>query len=302
MKIGIDLGGSHVSCGLVEKNALRDCIDFDYKDEDKENLLEAIIDYIEEGINYLLSNNDISWDEVELIGIASPGTISGDIIVKAGNLGIENFDIINRLKPLFPGGITYKIRNDGKCAALAEKQYGALKKYDDAIFINVGTGIGGAVFMNGNLLEPKRFSGFELGHMIIQKDGIDCTCGKKGCFERYCSIKALKTRILKELELDNIDCPGQKLREEIIPSHYYELKNIVNDYVDNMVIGLGNLIDIFEPEAICFGVSFFYWEGTDIYRGIKRKLNRPGTTFNSEKPKIVAAKLRNNAGIVGATL
>lgn len=302
MKIGIDLGGSHVSCGLVEKNALRDCIDFDYKDEDKENLLDAIIDYIEEGINYLLSNNDISWDEVELIGIASPGTISGDIIVKAGNLGIENFDIINRLKPLFPGGITYKIRNDGKCAALAEKQYGALKKYDDAIFINVGTGIGGAVFMNGNLLEPKRFSGFELGHMIIQKDGIDCTCGKKGCFERYCSIKALKTRILKELELDNIDCPGQKLREEIIPSHYYELKNIVNDYVDNMVIGLGNLIDIFEPEAICFGGSFSYWEGTDIYRGIKRKLNRPGTTFNSEKPKIVAAKLRNNAGIVGATL
>ena len=302
MKIGIDLGGSHVSCGLVEKNALRDCIDFDYKDEDKENLLDAIIDYIEEGINYLLSNNDISWDEVELIGIASPGTISGDIIVKAGNLGIENFDIINRLKPLFPGGITYKIRNDGKCAALAEKQYGALKKYDDAIFINVGTGIGGAVFMNGNLLEPKRFSGFELGHMIIQKDGIDCTCGKKGCFERYCSIKALKTRILKELELDNIDCPGQKLREEIIPSHYYELKNIVNDYVDNMVIGLGNLIDIFEPEAICFGGSFSYWEGTDIYRGIKRKLNRPGTTFNSEKPKIVAAKLRNNTGIVGATL
>ena len=302
MKIGIDLGGSHVSCGLVEKSYLRDCIDFDYKEEDKLSLLDAIIDYIEEGIHYLLSNNGISWDEIELIGIASPGTISGDIIVKAGNLGINNFDIINRLKPLFPSGITYQIRNDGKCAALAEKKYGAMKRYDDAIFINVGTGIGGAVFMDGKLLEPKRFSGFELGHMIIEKDGIECTCGKHGCFERYCSIKALKTKILNELGLEKMDCPGQKLREEIIPAHYYELTNIINDYVDYMVVGLGNLIDIFEPQVICFGGSFSYWEGTDIYKKIKRKLNKPESSFNKEKPKILAAKLRNNAGIIGATL
>ncbi len=302
MKIGIDLGGSHVACGIVEENELRDCIDYNYNDEDKENLLDAIIDYIEEGIHYLLKNNGIDWDSIDLIGIASPGTISGQTIVKAGNLGIENFEIIERLKPIFPSGITYQIRNDGKCAALAEKECGALKDYSDAIFINIGTGIGGAVFIDGKLLEPKRFSGFELGHMIIEKDGIECTCGKKGCFERYCSIKALKTKILKELNMDNIDCSGKDLREEIIPKHYNELTNIVNEYIDYMVVGLGNLIDIFEPEMICFGGSFSYWEGTDIYNRIMKKINEPNSSFNKEKPKFCTAILKNNAGIVGATL
>ena len=76
-----------------------------------------------------------------------------------------------------------QIKNDAKCAALAEKNYGSMKKYDDCIFLCLGTGIGGAAFLKGELLEPKRFSGFEFGHMIINKNGKECSCGKKGCFE-----------------------------------------------------------------------------------------------------------------------
>ena len=107
------------------------------------------------------------------------------------------------------------LRNDAKCAAMAEKVYGAMKDYKDGVFLCLGTGIGGAVFMDGKLLEPKRYSGFEMGHMVINKGGRLCSCGKKGCFEAYASIKALKTKVTETLDMDS-DISGEYLREVIL--------------------------------------------------------------------------------------
>ena len=89
-------------------------------------------------------------------------------------------------------GTKIVLKNDAKCASLAEKKFGALKDYKDSVFLCLGTGIGGATFYNGKLVEPKRAAGSEFGHMIIKKDGITCNCGNKGCFERYASIRAFK--------------------------------------------------------------------------------------------------------------
>ena len=88
--------------------------------------------------------------------------------------------------------VKIKLSNDAKCAAIAEQRYGCLRGYKDSIFLTLGTGIGGAAFLKGELLEPKRFSGFEFGHMIINKNGKECSCGKKGCFETYSSIRAFQ--------------------------------------------------------------------------------------------------------------
>ncbi len=89
------------------------------------------------------------------------GTIKDGIIIKAENLDIYDFQIVQILKNKFNyQNIT--LNNDAKCAALCEKQYGSLKEYDDAIFLCLGTGIGGAIFLDGKLLRPKRFSGIEL--------------------------------------------------------------------------------------------------------------------------------------------
>ena len=123
-------------------------------------------------------------------------------------------DIVKPLENKFHTKVL--VRNDAKCAALAEKKYGVLKDYDDCIFVNIGTGIGGAAFIDGKLLEPKRYSGFEFGHITLVKDGIKCTCGKRGCFERYCSIKSLKDKISKTLNIDGTDISGQYLRENIM--------------------------------------------------------------------------------------
>lgn len=301
MKIGIDLGGSHVGVGLVDGEELIVHIDKNFTEEDKIDIKGTILKDIDELINTLLEENDIKIDEIEMIGIASPGTISNGVIVKAGNLGIENFDIISELKTKYQ--MPLQIRNDGKCAALAEKQIGAMKDYDDCLFVNIGTGIGGAAFLGGKLLEPKKYSGFEFGHMIVEKDGILCTCGKKGCFERYCSIKSLKNRITDTLGIENKDISGQYMREELMAKYPNEVRPDIVDFLDHLVVGMGNLIDIFEPEVICFGGSFSYYEGHPVLEEFKQRMNEPGVIFNNgPRQKIVTAILKNNAGIIGATL
>lgn len=301
MKIGIDLGGSHVGVGLVDGEELIVHIDKNFTEEDKKDIKATILKDIDELVNTLLEENDLTINEIELMGIASPGTISNGVIVKAGNLGIQNFDILSELKKKYD--IPLQIRNDGKCAALAEKQIGALKGYDDCLFVNIGTGIGGAAFIGGKLLEPKRYSGFEFGHMIVEKDGIECTCGKKGCFERYCSIKSLKNRIRKTLNIESEDMSGQYMREELMVKYPNEVRNDIVDFLEHLVVGIGNLIDIFEPEVICFGGSFSYYEGHPVLNEFIERMNEKNAIFNDgERPKFVSAKLKNNAGIIGATL
>lgn len=299
MKIGIDLGGSHIGIGLIEGYELKATVDKFFVTEDRKDMENAILRNIDELINKLLIENNIDIKHIEKIGVASPGTVTNGKIT-SWNLGIKDFDLKSRLEEKYK--LFIKIRNDGKCAALVEKAYGAMKNYDDCLFVNIGTGIGGAVFLGGKLLEPKKHSGFEFGHMTLVKDGIKCTCGKKGCFERYCSIKALKTKITDTLGIDGTDISGQYLREEIMVKYHDEVQDDINEFIDYLKIGICNLIDIFEPEVICFGGSFSYYEGHPVLNKLIEEINKPNTTFNKEKQNIVTAYFKNDAGIIGATI
>ncbi len=299
MKIGIDLGGSHIGIGLIEGYELKATVDKFFVTEDRKDMENAILRNIDELINKLLIENNIDIKHIEKIGVASPGTVTNGKIT-SWNLGIKDFDLKSRLEEKYK--LFVKIRNDGKCAALVEKAYGAMKNYDDCLFVNIGTGIGGAVFLGGKLLEPKKHSGFEFGHMTLVKDGIKCTCGKKGCFERYCSIKALKTKITDTLGIDGTDISGQYLREEIMVKYHDEVQDDINEFIDYLKIGICNLIDIFEPEVICFGGSFSYYEGHPVLNKLIEEINKPNTTFNKEKQNIVTAYFKNDAGIIGATI
>lgn len=299
MKIGIDLGGSHIGIGLIEQNNLKAVVDKFFTQEDRKNIETAILNNIDELINKILEENELSIKDIEKIGVASPGTVTNGHII-SWNLGLKNFDLQTKLIEKYK--LPVKIRNDGKCAALAEKKYGAMKNYDDCVFINIGTGIGGAAFIDGKLLEPKRFSGFEFGHITLVKDGLECTCGKKGCFERYASIKALKTRITNTLGIDGTDISGQYLREELMVKYHDEVQDDINEFIDYLRIGVCNLIDIFEPEIVCFGGSFSYYEGHPVLNKLIEEINKPESTFNKTSVKIVTAELKNDAGIIGATI
>ena len=299
MNIGIDLGGSHIGVGLIDGYELKCTADKFFTIEDKKDIENAIVRNIDELITRILNENGLSIDSIERIGVASPGTVTNGKIISY-NLNLKDYDLKSKLMEKY--NIPVTIRNDGKCAALAEKKYGYMKDYDDCVFINIGTGVGGAAFLSGKLLEPKRFSGFEFGHITVEKDGIECTCGKKGCLERYASIKSLKNRIVKRLKLDGVDISGQYLREVIMVEHKDEIQSDIDDFINYLRIGICNLIDIFEPEIICFGGSFSYYEGHPVLNKLIEEVNNPIHTFNKTAPKIVTAYFKNDAGIIGSVI
>ena len=300
MRIGIDLGGSHIGIGLVENDKILATKDKIFNRQDRQNIESCIINEIERLVNELLIENNLTKDDIELLGMASPGTISNGTIVRASNLNIMGFEVQKILEEKL--GMKMIIRNDAKCAALAEKKYGAIKNYEDCIFLAIGTGIGGAAFMDNKLLEPKRYSGFEFGHMVVNKGGRACSCGKKGCFETYSSIKALKMKVTETLDVDS-DISGQYLRENLLIKDHPGVKEDIDVFLEYMKVGICNLIDIFEPQAVCFGGSFSYYEGNPVLFKLYEKLNEENSTFNKKPlPDFVIAKYKNNAGIIGATI
>ncbi len=268
--------------------------------EDRVNVKESIVTIIIDLLNRVIEDSHVDLDDIEFIGIASPGTISHNIIKQATNLGLEDFDLIAELQKYI--NLPMQIKNDSKCAALAEKHYGAMRDYEDAIFLGIGTGIGGAAFLKGEMLEPKRFSGFEFGHMVINKGGRQCSCGKRGCFETYASIRAFRNKIAEVLDIDN-DFSGQYLREQLLDFNNQKIEEVVEQFIEDLSIGICNLIDIFEPEIVVLGGSFSYYEGNPVYDRLLEKIQEKNSRFNSMAiPKIELAKLKNDAGIIGATI
>ncbi len=296
MKVGIDLGGSHISIGVIDnKGYIIEKTERRILAKEKINIKEIIERYIVKNI--------IDYSEkykITEIGIAVPGTICNKKIIKSVNLGIENYQLIDNLKKEIK--IPIKIRNDAKCAALAESKYGALKNYKRSIFLTLGTGIGGAVIIDGKLLETGNVPGCEFGHMIIQKDGIKCNCGKKGCFEKYSSMKAFKTKLRNELGLDETT-RGQELLDMLRKNgENAKIKKVVSEFIDYLGIGISNLINIFEPEAVGIGGSFVYFSDIFIEK-IKTNIQNNNLLFNKrDELIIVPAALGNDAGIIGSCL
>ena len=300
MKIGIDIGGSHIGTGIiVGKGVLlgKETKDIDIaKIESEERVKEVMLEIIDMEISTLLKRYDFKVSDISRIGLAVPGSPTEDSIQNLVNLHIQKFEIGKILAEKYNTKI--KIKNDGKCAGFAEKKYGALKDFNDCIFLCLGTGVGSAVFLNGELLEPKRHPGFEFGHMIIQKDGRECNCGNKGCWETYASMKRFKKEAIVRLGLP-------KDTESIEVQNYIrknmdkpETKALVDELLTNVAIGLSNLINMFEPEAICFGGSFVYYN--DIFLPILREKLKLYLFNKDFEGKIVAAKLKNDAGMIGA--
>ena len=295
MKIGIDMGGSHVAIGVVNENG--ETVEKFEKD------IKTIGDEAKNGISsYVIEcvSKIIEKYNIEKIGIGAPGTPRNGILTYLINLEIKEFDITSILKEHFD--IPVKLKNDAKCAGLAEKTYGALEKYQDAVFLCLGTGIGASVFMNGKELQPIQNPGMEIGHMVIDKNGIKCNCGKKGCFETYCSVKRLKDKLINEMNLSEKISSKELLEILKLRCQEENVKKILDEYMDNLNIGLSNIIDIFAPQAICLGGGFVYFEEVLYKTFLEKYYNERKAFYKDEIPDIKLAVLGNDAGIIGATI
>ncbi len=300
MKIGIDLGGSHIAIGVVDnKGKILEKIEKRITKVERDNIKTVIEEYIIEKVTGFIEKYKITE-----VGIAIPGTVKNDIVVKSVNLGLKNYEIVKNLQNKIK--LPIRIRNDAKCAAIAENVYGALKSYNRNIFLTLGTGIGGAVIINNELLDTGDLPGCEFGHIIIEKNGKECKCGKKGCWEKYASIKAFKDNLREVLGLDE-RTSGKELLEILRKNNknnpkYVQINKLVEQYIEYLSIGISNLINIFEPEAIGIGGSFVFYEEIFLDK-LKRKIIENKLLFNERKDIIIlTAILDNDAGIFGATL
>jgi len=290
MNIGVDVGGSHISVGLVDTHMniiLKK--EHDWTKEEKINLFEEIEKYAKKFIKEILKENI----KVEKIGIGFPAAnIIDGVVNKYGN----TIDLPGILSKEF--NITTYLKNDVKCSALCEKTLGNLKQYDNCIFMTLGTGIGGAYFYKNELVTPNKFQGFEIGHMVIQANGKQCKCGRKGCFEEYASMRVFRKEIADLFNLEKVD--SYKTFEIIeAQEKQEEVNKIIEKYTDYLSVGITNIINIFEPDAICIGGSFTYYAPIFMDK-LKQKVSENFT--GREIPEILTAKFENDAGIIGASM
>lgn len=291
MKIGIDVGGSHIAVGLVDNNMniiLKK--EHEWTNAEKMNLFESVENYVKIFIKEIIQENNCS---IESVGIGYPyKNIVNGIVYKDG----KEMDLPKTIFDEFK--ISTYLKNDVKCSALCEKTLGNLKKYENCIFMTLGTGIGGAYFYKNELVTPNKFQGFEIGHMVIEKDGRQCKCGGKGCFEEYASMRVFRKEISELFNLEKID---SYKTFEIIESKEKaeEVNKIIDNYTDCLAIGISNLINIFEPDAICIGGSFTYYAPIFMEK-LKQKIKE---NFKERTiPEILTAKFENDAGIIGASM
>ena len=300
MKIGIDLGGSHIAIGVVDnKGKILEKVEKRITKAEKSTIKKVIEEYIiEKTTNFLQQYN------ITEVGIAIPGTVKNETVVKSVNLGLKNYEIVKNLQDNIQ--LPIKIRNDAKCAALAENTYGALKSYERSIFLTLGTGIGGAVVIHNKLLDTGELPGCEFGHMLIEKNGRLCKCGKRGCWETYASMKAFKDNLREILNLDE-KTSGKELLDILRKMDknspkYIQINQLIEQYIEYLSIGISNLIDIFEPDAIGIGGSFVFYEEVFLEK-LKTKLLKDNLLFNERKEIIIqTAILDNDAGMIGAIL
>lgn len=300
MKIGIDLGGSHISIGVVDKDGKI----LDKRDKHLRGIAKRLImPTIEETIISNIKEYQKNYKITE-IGIAVPGSVKNDKILKSVNLGLKDYDLVGVIKKEID--LPIKIRNDAKCAALAESKYGALKRYNRVVFMTLGTGIGGAVIINGKLLDAGEYPGCEFGHMVIKENGLECNCGRKGCFEKYGSMRAFKDNLRNELGLED-KTSGKELMAILKNTtkeskDYAKIEKVRKQYIRDLSVGITNLVNIFEPEAIGIGGSFVYFSEA-LLDDIKELIIKENMLFNSRKEiNIQTAVLGNEAGIIGAIL
>ena len=308
--IGIDLGGTNISAGVVNEE-----FKIISKAKTRTNCpreAKLIADDMAKVALEAVSKAGISIDEVEWIGVGSPGIANSDtgVIEYSNNLGFMNTPLVEMIqqtiyKPIY-------IENDANAAAYGEFLAGAAKGSNNAVCITLGTGVGGGIIVNKKIYSGFNHAGAELGHTVIEVDGAQCSCGRKGCFEAYSSATGLirmtkeameKDKSSKMWEMAQAEEEGRvtgRLAFDAMRAGDKSAKEVVDKYIKYLAVGLTNMINIFQPEIVCIGGGVCN-EGDALLLPVKELVAKEVYTRNSPRnSEIVIAKLGNDAGIIGA--
>lgn len=234
-----------------------------------------------------------SFNDIDRIGISTAGqvdSVKGKIVYATDNIpnytGTEIKSIIQNST-----GIPVAVENDVNSAAIGEHFFGVAKGVSNFICLTYGTGIGGAIYLNGRLFTGNSFSAGEVGHMVTHANGKKCTCGGCGCYEAYASVSALVNSVNQIF--------GEKMNGIEIFRNFDNLKmrNIIDEWIDEIVIGLKSLVYIFNPSLIVLGGGIMNEKYIidNINYSLQSQLMMSFRNVKAEK-----ALLGNDAGKLGA--
>ena len=291
MKIGIDVGGTQVKIGFVEgKNIVHKFA----IDTNKETLFDEVCLFVKQKVEELNITN------LEGIGIGVPGNIISGYITLLPNVGIRNFDLHKKMKEYFPNTVIGS-GNDANVAALGEA---LIKDIKNAIFVTLGTGVGGGVIVNGKVIEGITGSGGEIGHMQVDnKYNFQCGCGLKGCLETLASATGI-------VRLCNTYMP--QYPNSILYGKEVTCKDVIdaakvndelgllalNEACDSLARALSLLAVTTNPDSFIIGGGVS--KAGDILIDTIKKYYDNYAYFGVKNTKIELATLGNDAGILGA--
>lgn len=306
--VGIDVGGTSIKGATIRENGEilnRFSMPMD-KFASPEETVGKLCDLVNETIKEHHQNEKICG-----IGIGIPGTFNKEtgVVVNCPNLptwpGFNLKSFIESKTHLY-----VKIVNDADAAALAEAKFGVGKDANYVIMVTLGTGVGGGIVINKNLYNGNLGMGAELGHMVIELDGRECGCGRKGCFEAYASATALNkdTREAMNAHPDSLlhevvkELGGLDARVPFIAEKRGDkvAKVVVENYIKYLSEGLLNLCNIFRPQIIVLsgGVAN---EGENLLGRVREymKLHNYGMK-KAPECEIRQASVGYDAGKIGA--
>ena len=310
--IGFDIGGTKIGIGLGDESG--HLLGSSYKDNRDTDPAE-VLPWIVSEANRLAASAGITVKDIAAFGISAPfpaDAARGIMLRPPNNPKWRNVAILDYLKANL--GIDGCFENDANCGALAEWFFGAGRGCSDFIYLTMSTGIGGGIIAAGKLVRGgKALSAGELGHICIQLDGRQCSCGMRGCYEAYCGGRALAARMAEELA-DQPDSMIMKLAAEPGKPDMRTLEQAVraNDLYavklwEEMSLrnaqAIGAFINAFNPQKIVLGT--LAWAVGDLYtEPILKELPR----FCWEEPRkaceIVSSELKREissyAGIAAA--
>ncbi len=305
--IGIDLGGTNIKAGVVNEK---------YEIIGKASVKTACPRPAEEIADDMAlvsikacKNAGIPVDSIEWLGIGTPGiadNINGTIPY-SNNLGFMNVPIRKYInahinKPVY-------VANDANAAAYGEFIAGAAKGAEDAVCITLGTGVGAGVIIGGRIFTGRNLAGTEIGHTVIEVDGPQCTCGRKGCFEVFSSATGLINMTKTAIEQNPDSVINTYIKGgHISARHAFDAmragdrtgKEIVGKYIKYLAAGITNVINTFQPDILCIGGGVCN-EGDRLLNPLKELVSREVYTRMIDiNTKITIAALGNDAGIIGA--
>lgn len=300
--MGLDVGGTTVKGMIIDGNGKIICEE-NVPTRCGEELADCIIDLADT----LVRHAGKTYSAIKGIGVCSPGTIDANgTVVFSGNLKLKNYPLKELLSKRL--SVPVNVLNDANAAALGEARFGAGKGYKDSVLVTLGTGVGGGVVIDGKLFEGNKGAGAEIGHMVIERGGNICTCGRRGCFEAYCSARALTARTKWAMEEDTSSdmwktysyatADGRTAFEYMDNDRTARL--VVNWYMKYLACGLVNLANIFRPEIILIGGGVAA-QGSRLTVPLQNLLNEELFGGSDYAPvKVECATLGNRAGGYGA--